>query len=120
MRAHRTVALVLGVVTLISTAVLLAWDIHPGLFPAGAHNVLGAVPLATIALAYLVYESTPRPTTGKFAKAFLLACAFLFWAANQLWPDSPVATLFNDLAIGLFVLDVFWIMVASPSGDAMS
>ena len=34
----------------------------------------------------------------------MLAVAFLFWAANQLWPDLPQATPFNDIAIVLFVL----------------
>jgi hypothetical protein len=44
----------------------------------------------------------------------MLAVAFLFWAANQLWPDLPQATLFNDIAIALFVLDVFLVMFGWP------
>ena len=42
----------------------------------------------------------------------MLAAAFLFWAANQLWPDSSRAMLFNDIAIGLFILDVFLVMIS--------
>jgi hypothetical protein len=45
----------------------------------------------------------------------MLSVAFLFWAANQPWPDLSQATLFNDIAIALFVLDVFLVMVAWPS-----
>jgi hypothetical protein len=45
----------------------------------------------------------------------LLAIAFLFWAANQLWPGSAYATLFNDVAIALFVLDVFLVIVGWPA-----
>jgi hypothetical protein len=48
-------------------------------------------------------------------KAILLALAFLFWAANQFWPESPRSTLYNDLAIALFVLDVFFVIVGWPS-----
>ena len=29
----------------------------------------------------------------------MLAVAFLFWAANQLWPDLRQATLFNDVPL---------------------
>jgi hypothetical protein len=94
--------------------VLFAWDALPRLFPAGAHNVLGAFPLAMIALAYLLYQSAHRPARLELVKAILLAIAFLFWAANQLWPDLPQATLFNDIAIGLFVLDVFLVMIGWP------
>jgi hypothetical protein len=38
-----------------------------------------------------------------------------FWAANQLWPDLPQATLFNDIAIALFVLDVFLVIIGWPT-----
>ena len=32
----------------------------------------------------------------------------------QLWPDFHQATLFNDLAIALFVLDVFLVILGWP------
>jgi hypothetical protein len=47
----------------------------------------------------------------------LLAIAFLFWAANQLWPDIPLSMLFNDIAIALFVLDVFLVMIGWPGSS---
>jgi uncharacterized membrane protein len=105
----------LGVVTLASVGVLFVWDAYPGLFPAGAHEVLSAFPLAMIALAYLVYQTAHRPARMEVVKAIMLAAAFLFWAANQFWPGLPQATLFNDVAIALFVLDVFLVMVGWPS-----
>lgn len=107
--------LAIGIATLASVAVLVAWDVVPGLFPPRAHDVLGALPLALIALAYLAHQSVRRPRPGDLVKATLLATAFLFWAANQRWPDLPQATLFNDIAIALFVLDVFLSMVGWPS-----
>jgi len=114
-RAHRALPVILGVITLASVVVLFVWDAFPRLFPANAHNVLGAFPLAMIAVAYLVYQSAHRPAHLEVVKAVLLAVAFLFWAANQMWPDLSQATLFNDIAIGLFVLDVFLVMIGWPA-----
>jgi len=103
------------VVTLISLGVLLAWDVNPKFFPARAHDFLAAFPLAMTAIAYLLYQSARRPAAKEFVKAMILAVAFLFWAANQLWPDLPQATLFNDIAIALFVLDVFLVIIGWPT-----
>ena len=114
-RAHRILPVVLGVITLASVVVLFVWDAFPRLFPAKAHDVLGAFPLAMIAVAYLVYQNAHRPARLEVVKAVMLAVAFLFWAANQFWPDLSQATLFNDVAIGLFVLDVFLVMIGWPA-----
>jgi hypothetical protein len=59
-------------------------------------------------------ERSPAFSKG-ILKAMMLAVAFLFWAANQLWPDLPQATLFNDIAIALFVLDVFLVIIGWPT-----
>ncbi len=112
---RRALSVILGVVTMAGVGVLLAWDAVPGMFPARAHDVLGAFPLAMIAIAYLVYQAAHRPAPMEFAKAILLAIAFLFWAANQFWPDLRQAILFNDIAIALFVLDVFLVIVGWPA-----
>ena len=114
-RAHRALAVLFAVVTLAGVAALLLWDAAPRLFPSRSHDVLGAFPLAMIAIAYLVYQAAHRPTAREWAKAVMLAAAFLFWAANQFWPDSPSAILFNDIAIALFVLDVFLVIIGWPS-----
>jgi hypothetical protein len=109
-RSRRGLSIALGVIALVSVVVLLGWDAFPKLVPTRAHDVLGALPLALIAFAYLAHQAVCRPSRKEFIKAILLALAFLFWAANQLWPESPQATLFNDLAIALFVLDVLLTM----------
>jgi peptidoglycan/LPS O-acetylase OafA/YrhL len=114
-RPHRILSLILGVIALASVGVLLAWDYFPYLFPARSHDFLGAFPLAMIAFAYIVYQCARRPAGKEFAKAIMLAVAFLFWAANQLWPNLRQATLFNDIAIALFVLDVFLVIAGWPS-----
>jgi hypothetical protein len=114
-RAHRAVSVILGVITLASVAVLFVWDGFPGRFPARSHDFLASFALAMIAVAYLVYQVAHRPPIKEFVKAAMLAVAFLFWAANQLWPGLPQATLFNDVAIALFVLDVFLVMIGWPA-----
>jgi hypothetical protein len=114
-RAHRALAVTLGIVTLAGVAVLFVWDAAPGLFPARSHDFLGAFSLTMIAVAYLVYQVAHRPPIRDLAKAILLAVAFLFWAANQLWPESASAVLFNDIAIALFVLDVFLVIIGWPA-----
>ncbi len=113
-RARRALPVALGVITLAGVALLFARDIFPAAFPAHAHDFLAAFPLAMIAAAYLVYQAVHRPAALEIVKAILLAIAFLFWAANQLWPSLPQATLFNDIAIALFVLDVFLVMIGWP------
>ena len=107
----------LGVITLASVGLLFAWQLFPGSFPLGAHAYLAAFPLAMIAAAYMVYQAAHRPAPLEFVKAILLAVAFLFWAANQFWPNLRQATLFNDIAIALFVLDVFLVMIGWPSAS---
>jgi hypothetical protein len=114
-RTRRAFPVILGLVTLASVALLLAWDAFPLFFPPRAHNVLAAFPLSMIAFAYIVYQSARHSARMEFAKAILLAAAFLFWAANQLWPDLRQATLFNDIAIALFVLDVFLVIIGWPA-----
>jgi hypothetical protein len=114
-RAHRAAPVILGILTLLSVTVLIAWNIVRSRFPTNAHAVLGALPLAMIAIAYLVYQIVRRPPWRELVKAILLAAAFVFWAANQLWPNSDLATLWNDLAIALFVLDIFLVIVGWPA-----
>jgi hypothetical protein len=110
-RLLRTLGLLLGGVTLASVALLLVWDLVPARFPPHAHDALSALPLALIALAWLAHRLGSRPTLAELARAALLAAAFLFWSANQLWPNLAQATLFNDLAVALFVVDV-WLAIA--------
>ena len=112
--ARRAIPVFLGAITLAAIVVLFVWDALPKLFPIGAHDFLGALPLALIAIAYLIYQTIRRPGPAELLKAILLVIAFLFWAANQFWPESRWGTLFNDIAIALFVLDVFLVIVGWP------
>ena len=108
------VAVTFGALTMASVIVLLVWDALPQAFPSQAHLLLGAVPLTLIVISLLIYQAARRPSRLEIVKAAILAAAFLFWAANQLLPEISEATLFNDLAIALFVLDVFLAIVGWP------
>jgi hypothetical protein len=114
-RTRRAIPVMLGVLTLGLVGLLLVWDAFPKRFPAGVHDVLGALPLGLIAFAYLAYQLGRRPARMELVKAVVLAIAFLFWAANQFWSDRPVATVFNDLAVALFVVDVFLVIIGWPA-----
>jgi hypothetical protein len=116
-RAHRLVPLILGIATLAGVVLLFVEDAIPRLFPARSHDVLAAFSLAMIACAYLVFQLARHRPLAELAKTILLAAAFLFWAANQFWPNLPQASLFNDIAIGLFVLDVFLVIAGWPQGS---
>jgi hypothetical protein len=116
--SKRSISPVLSGLTLASLAPLLVWDVSPQLFPPRAHDVLAAVPLALVAVAYLLYQGVRRAAAMEFAKATLSAVAFGFWALNQLFPTHPRATLLNDLAIAAFVLDVALIIVGWPRSQA--
>ncbi len=113
--ANRAVPAILGLIALAGAGALFVWDLFPGLFSAGAHGYLASFPLAMIALAYVLYRTGTRPARAELAKAIMLAVAFLFWAANQLWPDPRQATVFNDIAIALFILDSFLVIVGRPA-----
>jgi hypothetical protein len=114
-RAHRAIPVIIGAIALATVAVLFASDTFPRLFPPRPHNLLGALPLVVIAFAYLAYQIIRRPEPLELLKAIMLAVAFLFWAATQVWPDIPLATLFNDIAIALFVVDVFLVIIGWPA-----
>jgi hypothetical protein len=120
-RLLRHASAILGVLTLLGVAALLAWDATPNRFPAQAHDWLASLPLGLIAVVWIVHRLSERPSRAGMIKAVLLAVAFFFWAANQLWPDSKRATFWNDVAIALFILDV-WLAVrerprTAPSGE---
>ena len=114
---RRAVPVLLGVVTMVCVAVLLACDVFPALLPANLHGFVEASPLALIAFAYLLYQVMHRPSLREWIKAVLLAAAFLFWSANQFWPNPHQATIFNDIAISLFVLDVFLVIIGWPAAS---
>jgi hypothetical protein len=108
------IAITLAWSAIAASAVLLIWDASPTLFPGGAHEYLATFALAVIAIAWLLWQSARGMSSGELLKTGLLVAAFLFWALNQLWPNFAGATVFNDLAVGLFVLDVLLAMLQWP------
>jgi hypothetical protein len=86
---------------------LVAWNLAPGRWPAHAHDHLAALPLALIAVSHLLWQLGRRPGRLQLVQALMLSTGFCLWAATQLWPDAPRALVLNDVAIVLFVVDLF-------------
>lgn len=107
--------MVLGAAATIASVVLLVWDAGPEMFPPRAHDYLGAFALGAIAVAWFLWQKARGMSAAECVRTAILATAFLFWAANQLWPNFRGAILFNDLAVGLFVLDVLLAILQWPS-----
>ena len=119
-RTRRLIPLALGIITLAAVVLLFVEDARPRLLPARSHDALAAFSLAMIAFAYMVFQLARHRPLAELVKTILLAAAFLFWAANQFWPNLPQASLYNDIAIGLFVLDVFFVIAGWPAGPNSS
>ncbi len=97
-------------VALILSLVLLVLDAWAGFRESDARRFVSAIPLIAIALACLAFQSTSKPEPLDLLKRLLLSAAFLFWAANQLFPKEGWAPVANDVAIALFVLDLALIL----------
>ena len=106
----RSVTVLLLAIALISSAVLLGLDASGEFRQSDARRVISALPLIAIALACLAFHATWTPEPLDLLKRILLSAAFLFWAANQLFPTAGWAPVANDAAIALFVLDLALIL----------
>jgi hypothetical protein len=106
----RIVTVLLLALALASSVVLLALDVSRGFREGDARRVVSALPLIAIALACLAFHATWTPEPLDLLKRVLLSAAFLFWAANQLFPTAGWAPVANDVAIALFVLDLALIL----------
>jgi hypothetical protein len=111
---HRILPAALGALTLGAVGLLLVADFVPSWLTRQNHDRLGAMPLALIAVAYLLHQTVLRPAPKEVLKTVLVAVAFLCWSANQVWPAPFAAMVFNDIAIALFVLDVFLVIIGWP------
>jgi hypothetical protein len=105
----------LGLIASLSLVPLLAWDLAPARFPAGAHDALGAFPLVAVAFGCLALQAERRAASSAWLRSAIVAAAFLAWAANQLWPQHALATVWNDVAIALFVIDVVLAILEKPA-----
>jgi hypothetical protein len=106
----RAVTVFLLAVALASSVLLLALDASQGFREGNARRVVSALPLIAIALACLAFHATWTPEPLDLLKRVLLSAAFLFWAANQLFPTTGWAPIANDIAVALFVLDLALIL----------
>jgi hypothetical protein len=97
----------LALAALVLVVPLAVWNLWPGPFPARAHQGLAALPLALISAGQFLHRLGRRPGRRQLLHATFLSTGFLLWAATQLWPDWPRALVLNDVAIALFVTDLY-------------
>jgi hypothetical protein len=112
----RTLPAALAALALLLVVPLALWNLVPARFPAGAHDALGALPLALVAVGYLWHRLSARPSRRQAIQAAMLAAGFGLWSATQVWPQWRYALVLNDLAIGLFVSELFLTITARPAG----
>ncbi len=115
---HARASSVLAALSVLALGPLAAWDAQPAWFDRRAHDALGALPLAAIGLACLAQRSGRPSSLADWTRAVILAAAFFAWAINQMWPESASATLWNDAAIALFVIDVFLTVWQQPAAES--
>jgi|SRR5580658_1519876 hypothetical protein len=108
---QRRLRSVTAALMVLSVAGLLVGDAVPDLLPAQVHGALAPLSLGLTAVAVLLFYVARRASPAEWAKALIVVLAFLFWAANQLCADAAVAKVLNDVAIALFVLDVFLVIM---------
>jgi hypothetical protein len=110
-RLRLVAAIMLGVVSALgSIGLLLAdglfagvgWSHHAGVSAAPLLFISGAIVAATIARSH---------TLGSVVKALVGVVAFATWGLAQMVPSSTAAGVLGDVAILLFVLDAFSIIV---------
>ena len=109
-RPVRALTVLLLALALTSSAILVGLDASGGFRHSDARRVVSALPLIAIALASLAFHATWTPEPLDLVKRVLLSAAFLFWAANQLFPSAGWAPVANDVAIALFVFDLALIL----------
>jgi hypothetical protein len=107
-------AVLLAALALAATAALVVGDAAPRWFPDRVHDWLAASALGFVAFAYIAHQAGRHRPAGEWAKACLVAFAFLAWAANQVWPDHAQAVVLNDAAVAAFVVDVLLTMAGWP------
>ncbi len=106
--------LAIGSIAVLSLVPLLAWDAAPARLPSRSHDVFGAGPLLAIAVSYFAQQLAQRPPLLGWTRAVIVVAAFVAWAASQCLLDRGLATRWNDIAIALFVIDIFLSIAKAP------
>jgi hypothetical protein len=108
----------LTLLALAGVALVLGLDLRPGFLDSHAHRFVSALSLLAIATGYLILQARLRPSPHELLKRALLSIAFILWSISQLAPHAQWATIADDLAIALFVLDlslVIWDELHPPT-----
>jgi hypothetical protein len=96
---------------LLGIAAVLCSDGWSHLKYSSTHQLMGALPLIAIGLAYVAFQLGAGRCRGEKAKGMLLGLAFVLWGGEQFLPPSAWVTVLDDFVITIFVVDLALIII---------
>lgn len=104
--ALRALSRLFFILALAGIAVLLGTDIVQHFRYTDLHARLDAWPLIAVGLSYITLQIASDHSPADRAKGIFLGIAFLLWGGEQLIDRSRIATLMDEGAVTIFVIDV--------------
>lgn len=104
-RLRLTFALMLGVISIVSSLILMCTDGIDAGVSWSHHAGVSAAPLLLVAGALLAISIALPPKGRTAVLRVVTVTAFTTWGLSQLLPNTGAGTLLDDLAILLFVID---------------
>jgi hypothetical protein len=102
----------LAAMAIACTIGLLTSDPNMPVFSGISASAISAAPLLLIGASLLVFQTMLRPRGSELLKNLLLAAAFLLWGIVQLMEQSALSRELGHVVIGLYVLDLAWVILA--------
>lgn len=103
----------LATLALLAGIALLIGDANPGALSRFTAAAISAVPLLLVGASFLILQPILRPRLMELMKNVLLAATFLLWGIIQLLPRNATSMRLGDVVIGLYVLDLAWVILSS-------
>lgn len=104
-RLRLVFALIMSVISIVSSLVLMCTDGIDGGVSWTHHAGVSAAPLLLVAGALLAISIALPPTGQTAVLRVVTVTAFTTWGLSQLLPNTGAGTLLDDFAILLFVID---------------
>ncbi|HVU32023.1 MAG TPA: hypothetical protein VHE61_01215 [Opitutaceae bacterium] len=111
-KSFRLLSLVLAALALSSTAIMVVGDTRHSFAPSSFHAQVGAFALMFVGVSYILAQVTRRVSIGERLRAMLLGGAFVLWGAEQFLQPGKLVTILDIAVIGIFVVDLFLIILA--------
>jgi len=113
--AMRWIACGMAILALGACLAMLIGNEKPKLFSMISLAALSAVPLLLVGASFLMLQVAIRPRWVELLKNGLLGGTFLLWGTIQLMPSNATSLRLGNIVIGLYVLDLAWVILGSRS-----